>query len=52
VKEALIKKYSNLNPNQFAVEGVGWDRPADKDDPLNHTKNRRVEVKVYSAEKQ
>jgi outer membrane protein OmpA-like peptidoglycan-associated protein len=52
VKETLVKKYSNLNPNQFSVEGVGWDRPADKDDPLNHTKNRRVEIKVYSAEKQ
>lgn len=52
VKESLIRKYSSLNPNQFAVEGLGWDRPADKEDPLNHTKNRRVEVKVYSAEKQ
>ena len=30
--------------------GVGWDRPADPNDPTNHTKNRRVEVKVYPAE--
>ncbi len=49
VKEALVRKYG-LNPNQFAVEGLGWDRPADSADPLNHTKNRRVEVKVYPAE--
>ena len=33
------------------VEGLGWDRPADPQDPTNHAKNRRVEVKVYPAEK-
>lgn len=52
VKEALVRKFPTLNPNQLSVDGQGWDRPVDKDDPLNHTKNRRVEVKVYSAEKQ
>ncbi|MGE0821344.1 MAG: phosphate ABC transporter substrate-binding/OmpA family protein [Candidatus Binatia bacterium] len=51
VKQALVRKY-NLDPNQFAVEGVGWDRPADPADPDNHAKNRRVEVRIYSAEKQ
>ena len=51
VKEALVEKYK-LDPNQFAVEGVGWDRPQDSSDPDNHAKNRRVEVKVYPAEKQ
>jgi len=50
VKEALVKKYK-LNPNQFGVEGLGWDRPADPQDPTNHAKNRRVEVKVYPAER-
>jgi hypothetical protein len=30
---------------------MGWARPADPSDPDNHAKNRRVEVKVYSAEK-
>lgn len=50
VKQALADKYK-LDPNQFAVEGMGWDRPADPNDPENHTKNRRVEVKVYPAEK-
>jgi ABC-type nitrate/sulfonate/bicarbonate transport system substrate-binding protein len=51
VRQSLVQKYK-LNPNQFAVEGVGWDRPADPNDPLNHAKNRRVEIRVYSAEKQ
>jgi NitT/TauT family transport system substrate-binding protein len=50
VKEALVQKYK-LDPNQFAVEGVGWDRPADAQDATNHAKNRRVEVKVYPAER-
>jgi len=49
VKEALVQKY-HLEPNQFGVEGMGWDRPADPNDPENHAKNRRVEVKVYPAE--
>jgi outer membrane protein OmpA-like peptidoglycan-associated protein len=49
VKEALVKKF-NLDANQFAVDGIGWDRPADANDPLNHAKNRRVEIKVYAAE--
>ena len=50
VKEALTRKFGKLQPNQFAVSGVGWDRPADPADPLNHAKNRRVEIKVYPAE--
>jgi NitT/TauT family transport system substrate-binding protein len=49
VKEALVKKY-NLDPNQFAVDGLGWDRPAEESDPLNQAKNRRVEIKVFAAE--
>ncbi len=52
VKEALVRKYPKLDPNQFSTEGKGWDVPVDKEDPLNHVRNRRVEVKVYSAEKQ
>src|ERR1051326_723076 len=50
VKEALIKKFPTLQPNQFAVSGMGWSRPADAADPLNQAKNRRVEVKVYPLE--
>lgn len=51
VKEAIIKKF-NLQPNQFSVNGLGWERPADPADPNNHAKNRRVEVKVVPAEAQ
>jgi NitT/TauT family transport system substrate-binding protein len=50
VKEALVKKFPTLQPNQFSAAGMGWDRPADPSDPDNHAKNRRVEIKVYPAE--
>jgi NitT/TauT family transport system substrate-binding protein len=50
VKEALLKKFGSLEPNQFAATGIGWDRPADPTDPDNSAKNRRVEIKVYPAE--
>ncbi len=49
VKEALAKKYE-LDPNQFNIDGDGWDRPADQLEPMNHSQNRRVEVKIYPAE--
>ncbi len=49
VKQALINKFQ-LPANQFTVNGLGWDRPADPADPNNHAKNRRVEVKVVPAE--
>jgi NitT/TauT family transport system substrate-binding protein len=50
VKEAILKKFSSLQPNQFSTAGMGWDRPADSSDPDNNAKNRRVEIKVYPAE--
>jgi outer membrane protein OmpA-like peptidoglycan-associated protein len=50
VKEALVRKFTSLNPNQFSTNGLGWDRPADASDPANHAKNRRVEIKVYPIE--
>jgi NitT/TauT family transport system substrate-binding protein len=50
VKEALVRKFPSLQPNQFSAVGVGWDRPADPSDPENGAKNRRVEIKVYPAE--
>ena len=34
VKEALVSKF-NLDPNKFSVDGMGWDRPADSNDPFN-----------------
>ena len=49
-KEAILKKFPTLQPNQFTVSGVGWARPADPGDPMNQAKNRRVEVKVYPLE--
>lgn len=51
VKEAVIKKF-NFDPNKFNVVGMGWDRPADPTDADNHARNRRVEVKIYTAEQQ
>ena len=50
VKEALLNKFNTLQANQVSTQGIGWDRPADENDPLNHAKNRRVEVKVYPLE--
>jgi outer membrane protein OmpA-like peptidoglycan-associated protein len=50
VKEALVRQFPSLQANQFSTAGMGWDRPADADDPLNHAKNRRVEIKVYPLE--
>jgi NitT/TauT family transport system substrate-binding protein len=50
VKEALVRKFPSLQPNQFATAGIGWDRPGDASDPENGAKNRRVEIKVYPAE--
>lgn len=47
VKEALVKKFPSLDPQQFSAAGMGWDVPVD---PSNHAKNRRVEVKVYPLE--
>jgi outer membrane protein OmpA-like peptidoglycan-associated protein len=52
VKEALVRKFPSLDPNQLVTEGYGWDRPADRNDTGNHAKTRRVEVKIYPAEAQ
>jgi flagellar motor protein MotB len=50
VKQALLRKFPSLQPNQFTTVGRGWDRPADPNDPNNAAKNRRVEIKVYPIE--
>lgn len=50
VKEAIVRKFSTLQPNQFSASGMGWKRPLDAADPQNHAKNRRVEIKVYPLE--
>ena len=49
VKESVIEKFK-FDPNKFNVEGFGWDRPADSNDPDNQALNRRVEVKIFTAE--
>jgi len=49
VKDALIQRYS-IDVNQLSAQGLGWDSPADPNDPNNHAKNRRVEIAVYPAE--
>jgi NitT/TauT family transport system substrate-binding protein len=51
VKASLVEKFE-FDENRFAIDGVGWDRPADPEHPDDHAKNRRVEIKVYSAEKE
>jgi NitT/TauT family transport system substrate-binding protein len=50
VKEAIVRKFPTLQPNQFAADGMAWNQPADPNDPLNHAKNRRVEIRVYPLE--
>jgi len=50
VKEALVTKFPDLDPNQFTADGVGWEHPADENDANNHAKNRRVEIKVIALE--
>jgi len=50
VKEAVLRRFRSLEPNQFLATGMGWDRPSDPADPMNNSKNRRVEVKVYPLE--
>src|SRR5215208_1486217 len=50
VKQALVRKFPQLQPNQFTTAGRGWDRPFDPTDPTNNAKNRRVEIKVYPLE--
>ncbi|HEY7233519.1 MAG TPA: phosphate ABC transporter substrate-binding/OmpA family protein [Gemmatimonadaceae bacterium] len=50
VKQALLRKFPSLQPNQFTTIGKGWDEPADPNDPDNNAKNRRVEIKVYPLE--
>ncbi|MEW6265474.1 MAG: phosphate ABC transporter substrate-binding/OmpA family protein [Thermodesulfobacteriota bacterium] len=52
VKQALVNKFKTLDPKQFSTTGLGWDVPADANDPLNQAKNRRVEIKVYPLETQ
>ncbi|MEW6711271.1 MAG: phosphate ABC transporter substrate-binding/OmpA family protein [Candidatus Riflebacteria bacterium] len=49
VKRALIDNYK-FDSKKFVVEGAGWDKPADSDNPMNQALNRRVEISVYPPE--
>ena len=51
VRQELVKQFE-LDEGRFAVDGLGWDRPADDDQPDNDTLNRRVEIKIYTPEKE
>jgi len=51
IKQALIDKYK-FDPNKFIIQGAGWDKPADPNDPLNQALNRRVEISVFPPESQ
>jgi NitT/TauT family transport system substrate-binding protein len=51
VKNALVEKFK-FNPNKFVIKGMGWNQPADPDDPNNNALNRRVEISVYPPEVQ
>lgn len=49
VKRALVENFK-FDPKKFVVEGAGWDKPADSDNPMNQALNRRVEISVYPPE--
>ena len=51
VRGELIEQFK-FDASRFAVDGLGWDRPADMERPDEHSLNRRVEIKVYSAEQE
>ena len=51
VKDAIVEEFK-FDDGRFAVDGLGWDRPADDDHPDNHALNRRVEIKVDAAEQE
>jgi ABC-type nitrate/sulfonate/bicarbonate transport system substrate-binding protein len=51
VKNEIVTQYK-FDDNRFAIDGLGWYRPADPERPDEHSLNRRVEIKVYSAEQE
>ena len=54
VKEASDRQSTRSSiPTTSMPKGMGWDHAGRSgNDPENHAKNRRVEIKVYTAEKQ
>jgi NitT/TauT family transport system substrate-binding protein len=51
VQTALVDRFQ-FDENRFASDGLGWERPADLEQPNDHARNRRVEIKVFSAERE
>jgi NitT/TauT family transport system substrate-binding protein len=50
VADAVADKY-HVDRNRLHVEGMGWSKPLDPaNTPEAFAKNRRVEVKIYTAE--
>jgi NitT/TauT family transport system substrate-binding protein len=48
VKQELVRRFK-LQPNQFSVEGWGWQKPIEEG---NNALNRRVEIKVFPLEQE
>ena len=51
VRDELIATFG-FDRNRFAVDGLGWDRPVKAENPDDHARNRRVEVRFYSVEQE
>lgn len=47
LREAVLKLMPGTDPNKIVSFGNGWDNPVD---PLDHAKNRRVDVRVLPVE--
>jgi NitT/TauT family transport system substrate-binding protein len=46
VRDALVKRYPNIDPKRIELVGRGWEEPAGPDSELN----RRVEVQWFTLE--
>lgn len=47
LREAVLKAMPGTDPNKIVAFGNGWDAPID---PVDHAKNRRVDVRVLPVE--
>jgi NitT/TauT family transport system substrate-binding protein len=47
LREAVLKEMPGTDPNKIVSFGNGWDNPVD---PVDHAKNRRVDVRVLPVE--
>ncbi|MCW8138532.1 MAG: ABC transporter substrate-binding protein [Planctomycetota bacterium] len=47
LREAVLKQMPGTDPNKIIAFGNGWDHPID---PVDHAKNRRVDVRVLPVE--